>query len=132
MFARPRLVDNEDGGAAVEFAIVAPPFVAMLFGIIQFGWAMNSANTVHDALVSQARALSFNTTMTSSQLQSAVRNAVGSLADSDVMVTVDRHAVNGVSAAVATATYTSSISIPLLGSYPISFNSSVTVPLPQT
>ena len=126
-----RFLTREEGGAAVEFALVAPPFIMLLFGIIQIGWAMNCASTVRHALVMEARALDFNTHMTSSQLQAAVRSDVQGLSDSDVTVTVDHQTVNGVTAAIATATYTASIIVPLLGSYPINFSSTVTVPMPQ-
>lgn len=122
---------NEKGGAAIEFALVAPPFVIMLFGIFQLGWAMNSASLVHDALVTQARSLAFNANMTSDQLQSAVRAQVAGLTDSNVTVTVDHQAINGVNSAVATATYAAAIAVPLLGSYPVNFNSTVTVPMSQ-
>ena len=123
---------DERGGAALEFALVAPPFFMLLFGIAQVGWAFNCASTVRHALVMEARTLALNPSMTAGQLQSAVRADVAGLSDSDVTVTVDRQTINGVSAAIATATYTASITVPLLGSYPVNFNSNVTVPLSQT
>lgn len=131
MFVKRRLLADKKGGAALEFALLAPPLIAMLFGTFQLGWAMNSAGIVHDALMTQARALAFNANMTSDQLQTAVRNQVAGLTDSDVTVTIDRHSVNGVNSAVATATYTAAILVPLLGSYPVNFSSTVTVPMPQ-
>ena len=125
------LLRDKRGAAALEFALVAPPFFMLLFGIAQVGWAFNCASTVHHALVMEARAFALNPSMTAGQLQTAVRSDVTGLSDSDVTVTVDHQTINGVKAAIATATYTSSIIIPLLGSYPINFNSNVTVALPQ-
>jgi Flp pilus assembly protein TadG len=131
VFARRWLRDRR-GGAAIEFALVAPPFFMLLFGLVQVGWAFNCASTVRHALVQETRAFALNPSMTASQLQSAVRSDISGLSDSEVTVTVNRQAINGVSAAVASATYTASIIVPLLGSYPVSFNSNVTVPLTQT
>lgn len=131
MFAKRSLLANKEGGAALEFALLAPPLIAMLFGTFQLGWAMNSASIVHDALMTQSRALAFNANMTNQQLQTAVRSQVAGLTDRDVTVTIDHQVVNGVNSAVATATYTASIQVPLLGSYPVSFNSTVTVPMLQ-
>jgi Flp pilus assembly protein TadG len=122
---------DERGAAAVEFALVAPPFIALLFGIFQVGWAFNSASTVRHALVTEMRAFALNTSMTQDQLQTAVRNDVQGFTDNAITVTVSRQTVNGVKAAVATATYTSSIVVPLMGSYPLNFSSNVTVPLVQ-
>ena len=33
---------NQRGGAAVEFALVLPILLALLFGTVQFGWLMNN------------------------------------------------------------------------------------------
>lgn len=40
-----RLADDERGATDVEFAIVAPVMLMMLFGIFQFGWTQHSLPT---------------------------------------------------------------------------------------
>ena len=132
MCVDPRTFRDESGATALEFALVAPPFFALLFGIVQIGWAMNCAASVRHALVSEARVIALHPSMTSSDLASAIRNELTGVTNSDIAVTLDRRTINGVSAAVASATYSSAISVPLLGSYPVHFTSTVTVPFPQT
>ncbi len=132
MSAKSSLAGDKSGGAALEFALVAPPFIAMIVGVVQFGWAMNSASLVHDALVTQGRSLIFNTTMTADDLQNAVRAQVQGLTDSNVAVTLSRTTMNGVAVAIATATYTTSVGAPPLFTYPVNFTSTVTVPVRQS
>ncbi len=51
--ARPRR-DRRRGAAAVEFALVLPLFVTVLFGVIEYGWVFyqnfNVASSVRDGL----------------------------------------------------------------------------------
>ena len=48
-------VRNEDGAAAVEFAIVATLFFMLVFGIIDFGFAFHSWNNAANAAREGAR-----------------------------------------------------------------------------
>jgi Flp pilus assembly protein TadG len=123
---------DEDGATAVEFALVAPPFFALVFAIIQFGWAMNCAASVRHALVHEGRQIALNPTMTNSDLSTALGNDMAGVTNQSIATTLDHRTINGVSAAVASATYSSSIVVPLLGTFPISFTSNITVPLPQS
>ena len=52
-FLRPR---NEEGAAAVEFAIVAIPFFLLLYGLIVFGMALAVKQSVTNAAAEGARA----------------------------------------------------------------------------
>jgi Flp pilus assembly protein TadG len=49
-------VRSESGQALVEFALVAPLVLILLFGIVQFGIAYNNALTLTDAVRAGARA----------------------------------------------------------------------------
>jgi len=53
---RPALVSDETGLAAVEFALVAPVFVMLLFGIIIFGVHFGTWLAVNQAAAEGARA----------------------------------------------------------------------------
>ena len=132
MFARKRLLRDKRGSAALEFALVAPPFIAMLFGVIDFGWAMNCAGRVRHSLTLEAREIGLHPTMSSNELETAVRNGVSGMDNTEITVTIDHQTVNGVTAAIATATYATSVMVPPFGAYPVNFSSSVTVPLPQS
>jgi Flp pilus assembly protein TadG len=54
--AAPTSTRSEKGQAMVEFALVAPLLLVLVFGIIQFGIAYNNALTLSNAVRAGARA----------------------------------------------------------------------------
>lgn len=61
-----RLCADEGGANAVEFAIVAPLLIGMLFGIFEFGQAVWTQGVLDYAVEQAARCASINTTTCSS------------------------------------------------------------------
>lgn len=51
---------NERAAAAVEFALIAPLLLMLVFGIIDFGWMLMKANLVNNAARDAARAASLS------------------------------------------------------------------------
>ncbi len=75
-----RLLASQDGTAAIEFAIVAPVFMAMMFSLFEVGWYFY-ANSIVDASVSDAARLVETgqiqkSTGTDAQKQQAIYNVV--------------------------------------------------------
>ncbi|MCA1564020.1 MAG: pilus assembly protein [Acidobacteria bacterium] len=77
---------SERGQTMVEFALVLPIFVVLLFGIVQFGIAFNNYITLTDAARAGARkaAVSRNSTDPAGQCKAAVMAAADNL-DSAVL-----------------------------------------------
>jgi Flp pilus assembly protein TadG len=48
---------RDDGAAAVEFALVLPIFVALLFGVISYGWMLSYRQGISQAAAEGARAM---------------------------------------------------------------------------
>ncbi|RUT98074.1 TadE/TadG family type IV pilus assembly protein, partial [Mesorhizobium sp. M7A.T.Ca.TU.009.02.1.1] len=48
---------DRSGGAGLEFALIAPFLVMLLFGIFAFGWSMHSVSSVRYTLETSARSL---------------------------------------------------------------------------
>lgn len=124
-----RLARDESGATAIEFAIVAPVCLAMMFGILQFGWALHCAASARFALERAMRSVTLNPTMTETQLASAVEADLAAIADPDeVTVTLRRETIAGASSAVGTATLTTEVGVPTLYTYPITFTATVVTP----
>ena len=51
---------NERGAAVVEFALIAPLLLLIVFGIIDFGWMLMKANLVNNTTRDAARVASLS------------------------------------------------------------------------
>jgi Flp pilus assembly protein TadG len=63
---RTRTRRREDGAAAVEFALVLPLFVALLFGVISYGWMLSYRQGISQAAAEGARAMAVTVAPTGS------------------------------------------------------------------
>jgi Flp pilus assembly protein TadG len=71
---------SERGAAAVEFALVVPILIVMIFGMVDMGMAINAQAIVGNAAREGARAASFNgadTTATTNVVTSATKSLIG-------------------------------------------------------
>lgn len=55
MFPFIRLGRDNRGGAAIEFALLAPVFIALMFGVVEVGLYMQNYNAVHSLATDAAR-----------------------------------------------------------------------------
>ena len=93
MTARRRSADGEDGAAAVEFALVVPLLLLLLFGIISFGMIFAQQLSLTNAARQGARVAVVNSDQrTCGDLLAEVQGAAGTvgMAGSSVSVTVER------------------------------------------
>lgn len=87
--ARPCVRRRDDRGAAVlEFALVVPLLLLLVFGIIDFGWMLMKANLVNNAARDAARVASLNGTY--AQIDQTVDSelAAAGISPSDVTVLI--------------------------------------------
>ena len=118
------------GGGAIEFALIAPFLIMLLFGIFAFGWSMNSTSSVRYTLEASARSLQLNNTLTQSQIQSIATQKLQALGLQNVSVTIATDAPSGgYCIAHLTANYAFSINFPYFSNFPISYSTTVNVPL---
>lgn len=79
-FFRRRLGASERGAAAVEFALVVPMMLLLLFGIIDLGYAINRNTMVNNASREGAREGSYNTSATAyNNVRCKVRQSLDSV-----------------------------------------------------
>ena len=121
---------DRSGGAGLEFALIAPFLIILLFGIFAFGWSMNSVSSVRYALVTSSRSLQLQNTLTQADIQSIATQKLQALGLKDVNVTIAIDpASGGFRMAHLTATYAFVINFPYFSDFPINYATTVTVPL---
>jgi Flp pilus assembly protein TadG len=118
------------GGAAFEFALLAPFLIMLLFGIFAFGWSMNSASSVRYTLEASARSLQLNNTLTQSDIQAVATQKLQALGLKNVNVTIATDPPSGgFCIAHVNASYAFVIDFPFFSAFPISYATTVNVPL---
>lgn len=77
---------HDRGAALVEFAIITPLLLLLVFGIIEFGRAYNAQNTLTHAAREGAR--KYAITQDTTEGETAAKNAATSLDSSQITVTL--------------------------------------------
>ena len=126
-----RLRRDDRGATALELALVLPVFVVLVFGIFQFGHAQHKLSSIRYAMAMASRAHMLNPDLTEAQLQTLVRNRLKNTADDNVTVTMTM-IQNTAAGRVArmTGVYTSHVGVPMLPTYPLSFQTTMDTALP--
>lgn len=114
---------NEDGAAAVEFAIILPIFLILAFGIISFGVGFNQKLVVTRAAREAARTMAV--TDSAAAATTAAHNAADSLDSGSLSISLTGCGPTPDLEDVATAeiSYPYSYEIPILGSYNVTLSS---------
>ncbi|MER9775167.1 TadE/TadG family type IV pilus assembly protein [Mesorhizobium sp. M0220] len=114
----------------MEFALLAPFLMMLLFGIFAFGWALNAMSSVRYTLETSSRALQMKNSLTQAQIQAIATEKLLDLGLKDVEITIGIDPPSGgFRMAHLTATYAFVIEFPYFDQYPINYATTVTVPL---
>jgi Flp pilus assembly protein TadG len=129
---RARIWSDNGGATALEFALVLPVFITLLFGGFQVAWVMHSAATVRWSLESSSRMLLLNPTTTQDQLRTAVAAKLAGLVNpSDVTVTlVADTSTAGAPVLRASSDYRPTVVIPLGPTWNLDLRATTVVPTP--
>ncbi|MER9581536.1 TadE/TadG family type IV pilus assembly protein [Mesorhizobium sp. M0276] len=121
---------DRSGGAGLEFALIAPFLIMLLFGIFAFGWSMHSVSSVRYVLETSSRSLQLKNTLTQADIQSIATQKLQALGLTNVNVTIAIDpASGGFRMAHLTATYAFVIDFPYFSNFPVNYATTVTVPL---
>lgn len=120
---------DESATSVLEFAILGPLFLMLFLGVIGVGWSIFTVTTVNYAAERAGRVLLLNPSMSSEEVSAEVKSQVGYFEEDDLTVALAITTENGYRIGRATATYDFVLEVPLVGSYPISYSSTVSVPL---
>lgn len=118
-----RFARSEGGASAAEFAIIAPIFLTMVFGIFQFGWALHCASSVRYALEEATRSVMLDEDFTAGEVETQMRAKLTSIAEPDIAVSITTDtSVTGAELVHLHATYVHEMEVPFLPPFEITFN----------
>ncbi len=100
MSIRRSRTKDERGASAVEFALVVLPFVTLVFGAVDFGWAINNDVLVNNAAREAAREGSLNPN--AAAIEAAARSTL-SYAGASATVTITCRKTSGATCSLASA-----------------------------
>lgn len=128
-FAKRQLRRSEDGVTALEFALLAPVFLTLVFGVLQVSIAFHKGNTAQWAVKKAARQVLLNDDLNEVEIQEIVNQnlkSVGEAIDLDIHYKVDSS--GSVPVGRITATYTHKVTIPAIRTFYARFPIDVSVP----
>jgi Flp pilus assembly protein TadG len=123
---------NERAAAAVEFALIAPLLLLLVFGIIDFGWMLMKANLVNNAARDAARVASLDgsfediTNVVNDELESA------GIDDDDVTVLITCTNTSGSNCTGTASSYNSNATTGSAVQVKITYNHNWLTPLGTT
>ena len=128
--ARRRLVRLADrsGATAVEFAIVFPLMVALIFGIWSLGWALYCGGEVRHAVELGSRIYISNPSAATSDLQTAVNSHLLDVPVANFSLSATTATVDSATNHHITWSYQTALSIPFVPNLPMNFTGAIDVP----
>lgn len=126
---RRRLGASEGGATALEFALLAPVFMVLVFAILQLSIAMHHGNSAKWAVERASRHVLVDNSLTQVQIQELIDDylkAVGSSAGIEITYAVDTS--GSIPYGTISGTYSHVIDVPLLPEFTARFPATVVVP----
>ena len=129
---RSGIIKNERGASAVEFALILPILVILVFGIIEFGIAYNNYISITHAAREGARLAAVNMDETEgiAWFENRVRESAPSVSIESITLS-GQDGIIGDSVAVTVTGEVLNIEIPLVGSWPVQLASTATLRIEQ-
>ncbi len=129
---RHRIIKNEKGASAVEFALILPILVILVFGIVQFGIAYNNYIALTHAAREGARlaAVNMDEILGIEEFENRIKESAPSVSIESITLSGQDGNI-GDSVAVTVTGEVLNIEIPLAGSWPVQLTSTATLRLEQ-
>ena len=131
---RPGIIKNERGASAVEFALILPILVMLVFGIFEFGIAYNNYISLTHAAREGARlaAVNMDEIKGIDWFEDRVKNSSPAIKDKIESITLSGQDGNiGDKVTVTVTGEVLNIEIPLAGSWPVQLASTATLRIEQ-
>ena len=86
----------EDGGPAIEFAIIAPVFLAVSVGVVSLGYAFQVRNEMAHAVDAGIRKVMMDPTITDQDLEDAIKAAFPASDPGNLAITLTESTIDGI------------------------------------
>lgn len=129
---RRRLTRGEDGVSAVEFAIIAPFFFVLVFGIVQVSFAYFQGATMQWAVERAVRTAMIDADASAAEIQDLVDASMDTIGTPDIALTYDIEDGGPVTLAHVTASYGIPVEIPMVPEFTLNFSVNSYIPVPET
>lgn len=116
-----RLGRRRDGAVAVEFALVTPILLGLLFGTIEYGLTLFTYSSMQTAARDVTRQMAVNTLATTGAV-AEIRSRLPSWMRANATITVSQSAAGN----AATNVYTTVVSVPMSRASPLTFYTKAT------
>ncbi|MFZ5670981.1 MAG: TadE/TadG family type IV pilus assembly protein [Pseudomonadota bacterium] len=121
---------DDSGASAVELALVMPLFVALVFGLFNYGWALYCGNEVRYAVQRASRLLIADPDATIDELRAAVAQRLNGADIDDVDLSLATETLGaGTRIARVSWRYAYAVETPFLDDAVLTFDSSLLTPL---
>lgn len=129
---RHRIIKNEKGASAVEFALILPILIILVFGIVQFGIAYNNYIALTHAAREGARlaAVNMDEILGIEEFENRIKESAPSVSIESITLSGQDGNI-GDSVAVTVTGEVLNIEIPLAGSWPVQLTSTATLRIEQ-
>jgi Flp pilus assembly protein TadG len=121
----------QSGVTAVEFALILPPFIMLLFGIFEFSRMMFVSSSVQHAVDRAARLAAIDPDVSATDIEAAIREFLSVSNDPDITVTVTDATVGTRDVRQVAAHYDHVVSGPLIPEFTVGWDFETVVPLPN-
>ena len=129
---RHKIIKSEKGASAVEFAIILPILIILVFGIVQFGIAYNNYIALTHAAREGARLAAVNMDEIEgiAWFENRIKESAPSVSIESITLSGQDGNI-GDSVAVTVTGEVLNIEIPLVGSWPVQLTSTATLRIEQ-
>lgn len=132
IFSRLRaFAARRKGGAALEFALVAPTLFAAVLGALEVGLYSWYQHSLEFATEETARVVMTKTAVTDTEVSAAIKGRISGLADEDLTTTVTQETIGTTTFVTMSVSYTYTFLLlgNLIGLEPMLLKSQTRVPL---
>jgi Flp pilus assembly pilin Flp len=122
---------DESGSAAVEFALVAPPLLTMIVGVLMLGMAYFEGASVQWAMERSLRAAMVHPDLSATEIEAMLMEDLQEAGSPEIDFNYEIDETGAVPLAVATASYDVALNIPFVPDLSLHFAAENVGPVPQ-